>query len=100
MITSSKLCECGAPATRSVPDRWPTSSGVTLLLHLCDHCPTPDEIDAGAARVREGWSDEMHYQKAWDCNVAGVAHRLAYDFRDCLVHVGSMDGRVDRREPE
>lgn len=100
MIKASRLCECGQPATRSVPDRWPDRHGHIRTLHLCDRCPTPAEIDQRSALVRQSWSDEMHYQKAWDCNRNCVQFRREYDFRDHQAHIGNLTGQVIRVEAD
>lgn len=59
---------------------------------MCDACPTPQEIEAGTARIQSTWSDDEYYARAWGCSLDQARDkRGCYDFRDHICRTGSLE---------
>lgn len=78
-------CECGRRAVRFVVDRWPYRDGRYRTMGLCDRCPSPDEIDARAAKVRESWSDAEFYAKHYGVSLSHLDYHQRVDVVVCNV---------------
>jgi hypothetical protein len=48
--SSRRCCNCGRAATRTETD-----SQLCAEIRLCDECPSPREVLAAAAEIRDAW---------------------------------------------
>lgn len=67
---------CGKPATRRKLDRV-----TRRMLDLCDRCPSPEEIRAGAEAIQAGWDPLTRQGRELGCNRQCVEQRLSVDYR-------------------
>jgi hypothetical protein len=77
--------------TAALLSKHPTEAGHIVLNDEHDYCPTPEMIAAECERIRAGWSEREHWQRAgykngrkpaWhppSCRVSAPDNRLPQD---------------------
>ncbi len=92
LLQHHRCAVCYCSSTRQVIDEYGEQ------LHLCERCPSPEEIRDRAAAIRARWSEEEHLCRLYQCTGTLVRISQQVSFEKPVSLTASRPGRAAREE--